>query len=73
VYGNAGDDPIYDYSHVRTVISGGAGNDAMYPTGDNYGVNPYEPDGVAGDAGTDTAEVNRIDEVSSTGTVTYVH
>jgi Ca2+-binding RTX toxin-like protein len=72
VYGNAGDDRIYDYSHVRTVISGGAGNDAMYPTGDNYGVNPYEPDSVAGDEGVDIAEVNRIDEVSSTEKVTYV-
>ena len=73
VYGNAGDDRIYDYTHVETVISGGPGNDAMYATGDNYGSNPYEPDIVAGDGGRDAAQVNRIDKVSSsTENVTYV-
>jgi RTX calcium-binding nonapeptide repeat (4 copies) len=72
IHGDAGDDRIYDYTHVRTVISGGAGDDALYPTGDNYGTNPYEPDSVTGDAGRDTAEVNRIDKVSSSERVTYV-
>ena len=72
VYGNAGADRIYDYTRVATVISGGAGNDAMYATGDNYGFNPVEPDRVAGDAGRDSAIVNRIDRVFSTETLTYV-
>ena len=72
VYGNGGDDRIYDYTHVRTSIAAGAGNDAMYATGDNYGSNPYEPDNLTGGEGSDFAEVNRIDKVSSTEAVTYV-
>jgi Ca2+-binding RTX toxin-like protein len=72
IYGNAGDDRIYDYTHVRTSISGGAGNDATYATGDNYGSNPYQPDNLTGGEGSDFAEVNRIDKVSSTEDVTYV-
>jgi Ca2+-binding RTX toxin-like protein len=72
VYGNAGDDRIYDYTHVGTSISGGAGGDAMYATGDNYGSNPYEPDKLAGGDGRDLAEVDRMDKVSSTEAVTYV-
>jgi Ca2+-binding RTX toxin-like protein len=72
VYGNAGDDNIVDYTHVRTVISGGAGNDRINSTGDNYGLNRYEADSVAGDGDRDSATVNRIDKVSSTESVTYV-
>jgi Ca2+-binding RTX toxin-like protein len=72
VYGNAGDDYVADYTHVRTVISGGAGNDLIISTGDNYGLNPYQPDSVSGDGGRDSATVNRIDNVSSTESVTYV-
>jgi Ca2+-binding RTX toxin-like protein len=71
VYGNAGNDYIVDFTHVRTVISGGAGNDTIDATGDNTGVNPYQPDQVAGDAGRDWATVNRMDKVSSTERVTY--
>jgi Ca2+-binding RTX toxin-like protein len=70
--GNAGNDRIYDYTHVRTVISGGAGSDTIDATLDNHGLNPYQPDKVAGDAGRDSATVNRIDKVSSTERVTYV-
>jgi Ca2+-binding RTX toxin-like protein len=72
VFGNAGEDRIYDYTHVRTSISGGSGNDAMYATGDNYGSNPYEPDNLTGGEGDDSAQVNRIDKVSSTEDLTYV-
>lgn len=72
IYGNAGNDYLVDYTHVRTVISGGAGNDTINSTGDNYGTNPYEPDSVAGDAGRDTATANRIDKLSGTERVTYV-
>ena len=71
-YGDGGADRIYDYTRVGTVVSGGPGNDRMVSTGDNYGDNPVEPDRVAGDAGRDTAAVNRIDKVSSTESVTYV-
>ena len=56
---------IVDYTHVRTVVSAGAGNDTIDSTGDNYGTNPYEPDGVRGDEGTDSATVNRIDKVTA--------
>lgn len=73
VYGNGGDDWIRDYTHVRTVISGGAGNDTIDATLDNvYSPNPFQPDRVAGDAGRDSATVNRIDRVSSTENVYYV-
>lgn len=71
-YGDGGADRIYDYTRVGTVVSGGPGNDRMVSTGDNYGDNPVELDRVAGDAGRDTAAVNRIDKVSSTESVTYV-
>jgi Ca2+-binding RTX toxin-like protein len=72
VYGDEGDDRIHDYTHVRTVISGGPGNDTIDARDDNNGLNPFQPDKVAGDAGRDSATVNRIDKVFSTESVTYV-
>lgn len=73
VYGNAGNDHIADYTNIRTVISGGAGNDLIDSVHVDNGPNPVEPDRVAGDAGRDSAIVDRADEVRTTEDVTYVY
>ena len=71
VFGNAGDDLILDFTHVRTYVSGGAGIDTIDATLDNVGHNPYEPDDLAGGEGLDSATVNRIDRLSTIEQVTY--
>jgi Ca2+-binding RTX toxin-like protein len=73
VYGNAGNDHIGDYTNARTAISGGAGDDLIDSVHVDNGPNPVEPDLVAGDAGRDSAIVDRADKVRTTEEVTYVY
>jgi hypothetical protein len=54
------------------VISGGAGDDTIDSVHVDNGPNPVQPDLVAGDAGRDTALVDRADKVRTTENDTYV-
>jgi hypothetical protein len=72
VYGDDGADQLLDYSHVKTYLYGGPGDDYIDATGSNTGPNTVAPDYVYGDAGIDTAVAHRTDVVSTTERITRI-
>jgi Ca2+-binding RTX toxin-like protein len=65
VYGDEGADQLWDYSHAKTYLYGGPGDDYINATGSNWGSNAIAPDNVFGDGGIDTAVANRTDVVNT--------
>lgn len=74
VFGGGGSDNIRDFSHVKSYLHGGAGDDVLDARDDNNGPNPVVGDLVSGGGGAaDSAMVNRADTVTgSTEQVTWV-